>query len=84
MSEADKAMTMRILVSEEEAAAERQSSAGDPELTVPGEEALPTKVIARPTMPTQAEVERHRIDHIPYRSWCPECVEGFGRERPHH
>ena len=37
-----------------------------------------------PQMPTQAEVEHHRIcGHLPYRPWCPECVEGFGREWPH-
>ena len=37
-----------------------------------------------PAMPTQAEVEHHRMcGHLPYRPWCPECVEGFGREWPH-
>ena len=53
------------------------------EITVEEEETMPAKVIARPNMPTQAEIDRHRVDHIPYRSWCPECVEGFGRERAH-
>ena len=32
-------------------------------------------------MPTAVEMEQHRIDgHLPYRDWCPDCVEGFGRE----
>ena len=35
-------------------------------------------------LPSQAEIDKHRIDHPPYRIWCPECVEGFGRERAHH
>ena len=48
-----------------------------------GEEARPQKPMPRPDMPSQAEIDRHRIDHLPYRAWCPECVEGFGRERAH-
>ena len=34
-------------------------------------------------MPTQEEIDLHRITHLPYRPWCPECVEGFAREWPH-
>ena len=26
--------------------------------------------------PSAAEIEEHRIDHIPYRNWCPWCVRG--------
>ena len=54
------------------------------ELEAPEEEASPQKTVSRPEMPSQAEIDSHRIDHIPYRAWCPECVEGFGRERRHH
>ena len=68
-------MTMQVLASESEAAGSGPAPAGEGQPTGPDKEALPTKVIARPGMPTQAEIERHRIDHIPYRSWCPECVE---------
>ena len=53
------------------------------ELSVPDEEARPSKQILRPLAPSQAEIDNHRIDHLPYRNWCPECVEGFGRERAH-
>ena len=28
--------------------------------------------------PTKAEWDDHRVDHIPYRSWCPFCVKGRG------
>ena len=31
-----------------------------------------------PTMPSAAEVEEHRITHIPYRCWCRDCVMGRG------
>ena len=48
------------------------------------EEAQPNKRITAPDTPTKEEVEAHRANgHIPYRSWCPHCVEGFGREWPH-
>ena len=30
----------------------------------------------RPGQPTQTQLEDHRVDHLPYRSWCPECVAG--------
>ena len=56
---------------------------GPDQLPLESEEARPHKAIVRPEMPTQAEIDKHRIDHIPYRAWCPECVEGFGRERAH-
>ena len=54
------------------------------ELDASEEEAQPRRVIPRPDMPSQAELDQHRVDHLPYRAWCPECVEGFGRERAHH
>ena len=47
------------------------------------EEVQPNKTLRTPQLPTQSELEEHRIDHLPYRSWCPECVEGFGRETAH-
>ena len=28
-------------------------------------------------------MDLHRITHLPYRPWCPECVDGFAREWPH-
>ena len=28
-------------------------------------------------------MDLHRITHLPYRPWCPECVEGFAPEWPH-
>ena len=72
--------------------AEAESAPGAPppgseamgEIEVPTEEARPRKDPVRPVAPTQEERDRHRIDHLPYRSWCPECIEGFGRERAQH
>ena len=53
------------------------------EIDLPEEEVRPMKGLKTPDMPTKAEVARHRVSHLPYRSWCPECVEGFGREWAH-
>ena len=36
-----------------------------------------------PDLPTQAEVEEHRVTHLPYRSWCDDCVEAMAREFGH-
>ena len=42
------------------------------------EEVEDLKFQCSPCMPSQAEVEEHRITHNPYRSWCQECVMGRG------
>ena len=49
-------------------------------------EAEPLTTAPSPTMPSAAEVEEHRITHIPYRSWCRECVmgRGLGEKRGRH
>ena len=41
------------------------------------------EVIPTPELPTLSEMEKHREDHIPYASWCDQCVEGRGREFAH-
>ena len=47
------------------------------------EEVQPTNTLRTPSMPSQQDIDLHRLSHLPYRSWCPECVEGFAREWPH-
>ena len=37
-----------------------------------------------PGNPTWEEIERHNCTHMPYRSWCPVCVESKGKEDPHY
>ena len=56
---------------------------GTEEIVSTEDEVQPCKQVKRPTAPTQSELDEHRVDHLPYRDWCPECVEGFGRESPH-
>ena len=37
-----------------------------------------------PETPTKAQVEEHRQRaHLPYRSWCDECVQGRKKNPPH-
>ncbi len=40
------------------------------------EEVQPQKVKESPSLPSRAEVEEHRVTHLPFRNWCRECVEG--------
>jgi hypothetical protein len=36
-----------------------------------------------PRRPTQTEVEDHNRTHLPYRNWCPHCVQGKGKDLDH-
>ena len=47
------------------------------------EEALVAKPFRSPTAPTAAERAAHASTHLPYRSWCDECVAGR-RDNPAH
>ncbi len=35
------------------------------------------------TRPTAAEIRAHRVSHLPFRDWCPECVAGRAKDWPH-
>ena len=50
---------------------------------LPEEEVRGVTGLRAPTAPTQKEIDHHRLTHLPYRSWCPECVEAFAREWAH-
>ena len=41
------------------------------------------KLKPKPGEPTATEVENHRATHVPYRSWCEDCVFGKGVDTPH-
>ena len=36
-----------------------------------------------PFQPTLSQFLNHCVTHYPYQSWCPYCVEGWGRESGH-
>ena len=48
-----------------------------------GEEAELPKVIKVDPRPSEEEVNRHNVTHLPYRSWCPHCVRGKAKRRAH-
>ena len=41
------------------------------------------KSVPDPGSPTQEEVDDHYRLHIPFRAWCPCCVQGKAKEDPH-
>ena len=47
------------------------------------EDVAPARHAASPSQPSAKEVERHSVDHNPFRSWCKQCVEGRGLGSPH-
>ena len=47
------------------------------------EEAKVSKPARDPLAPTQAEREAHEATHLPFRSWCAECVGGRRDNPPH-
>ena len=38
------------------------------------------KAAQAPKQPTSQEILEHNVTHLPYRSWCPICVQARGRQ----
>ena len=53
------------------------------ELEGESSEAQRVRVVKDPGKPTAQEIAEHEITHLPHRSWCPSCVAGRARDRPH-
>ena len=47
------------------------------------EEAREVRSPPTPETPSEEQVRQHRLTHTPFRSWCPHCVKGKGREDHH-
>ena len=48
------------------------------------EEKIESRILPRPSEPTQSQEEDHRAEgHIPFRSWCSECVRARGTGEQH-
>ena len=47
------------------------------------EECAPVRLAPEPGEPSAEQVEQHRTTHLPYRSWCEECVKGRGTGEQH-
>ena len=39
--------------------------------------------IKDPLKPTEDEVDKHNLTHLPYRNWCPICVRAKGKDADH-
>ena len=61
-----------------------QGDGGD-DLVESGEVEVQPKIkVPTPEAPTASELAEHRDGgHMPYRPWCEECVEAFGKEDAH-
>ena len=44
------------------------------------EEGRVPKVFRDPGVPTETEIEQQNVTHLPFRLWCPSCVEGKVRD----
>ncbi len=49
----------------------------------PAEEARAARPSRDPGAPTQADRDAHAATHLPFRSWCDECVQGRRDAPPH-
>ncbi len=47
------------------------------------EDVEPTRRPPEVYQPTAKELEDHRVDHLPYRNWCPWCVRGKANGQLH-
>ena len=45
--------------------------------------ALEAKPAGLPKQPTEQERELHNLTHLPFRSWCPICVQSRSKTNPH-
>ena len=47
-------------------------------------EQAPVQVIRSPSQPTQADIDHHNAcGHVPFRDWCPVCVQTSAMEDGH-
>ena len=46
-------------------------------------EQVPLRPAKIPERPSEEELRRHNLTHLPYASWCPHCVAGRGVDDKH-
>jgi len=52
-------------------------------IEIEAEEGAVAKGFSRMYVSTKEEFERHCLTHLPYRNWCPICVQSEKRNSPH-
>ena len=73
---------------EKEEAGEKEESTEDKdkdkeEVEVEGAESAKPKLLRSPGMPSRREWEEHQLTHLPFRDWCPHCVQCRSQNNPH-
>ena len=48
------------------------------------EEFTKPRVCISPGRPSKKEIAEREVTRLPFRSWCPHCVEGRGHVTPHY
>ena len=48
------------------------------ELEIEDEEAILPRSFSKIYAPSKEEYDRHCLTHVPYRNWCPICVQAKG------
>jgi hypothetical protein len=73
---------------EEEAAAPRSTAEAEEEAADKAAEAEEEAAVPRiprdPGQPTTKEIDEHAATHLPFRSWCSECVRGRKKNPAHY
>ena len=57
-------------------------SEGSPEDA--SEEQRAIRPLRSPCEPSREEIDNHNLTHAQFRSWCPHCVRGRGKNSPHY
>ena len=68
---------------EGEAQEEREEDTTEGEREEEPEEARKARGVKAPAKPSKEEVDEHMLTHLPFRSWCPHCVRGKSKGKPH-
>ena len=58
-----------------------EGTVGDKIVAEKGDEMV--KSVADPRLPTEKEIEKHNLTHLPYRNWCSACVAAKGKDLDH-
>ena len=56
---------------------------GEQDAPTESPEAREARVLPSPARPSAEAIEKHKVTHLPYRSWCPVCVKAKGKEDAH-
>ena len=48
------------------------------------DEAKVPKQLKDPRTPSRREVEEHNLTHLPFRDWCPYCIQGGAPNKSHY